>query len=78
VQLIAEDITRALDDAGISARVDPHILRHTCATGMLRRGVNLRVVQEALGHSWICFTTQVQVYTHVVSQDVRRAMGGQC
>lgn len=57
--------------AGIPVRVTPHLLRHTCATEMLRRGVNLRVVQEALGHAWISTT---QGYTHVVNEDLRRAM----
>jgi len=52
-------------------RVTPYVLRHICATEMLRRGVNLRVIQDALGHSWLSTT---QIYTHVVNNDVRRAM----
>jgi len=59
--------------AGLDQSITPHMLRHTCATEMLRRGVNLRVVQEALGHSWLSTT---QVYTHVVNDDVRKAMQG--
>jgi len=53
--------------------VTPHVLRHTCATELLRRGVNLRVIQEALGHKNIS-TSTTQIYTHVVNEDVRRAM----
>ena len=63
---------RYVKTAGLNpSRVTPHVLRHTCATEMLRRGVNLRVIQEALGHKWISTT---QVYTHVVNEDVKRAM----
>ncbi len=52
-------------------RVTPHVLRHTCATEMLRRGVNLRVIQEVLGHKNLSTT---EIYTHVVNEDVRQAM----
>ena len=63
---------RYVDRAGLDPEVvTPHILRHTCATEMMRRGVNLRVIQEALGHKNIATT---QIYTHVVNDDVRRAM----
>ena len=57
--------------AGIPVRVTPHTLRHTCATKMLRGGVNLRVIQEALGQSRVSVT---QDHPHVVNDDVRRAM----
>ncbi|MBD3314622.1 MAG: tyrosine-type recombinase/integrase [Chitinivibrionales bacterium] len=52
------------DKAGIR----PHLMRHACATHMLKNGCNLRIIQELLGHSRL---TTAQIYTHIEKNDLR-------
>lgn len=64
-QGIANIIAQFRKDAGIERHITPHMLRHTVATLLLRNGVDIRVVQEFLGHASIATT---QRYTHVTKE----------
>ncbi|HMG72911.1 MAG TPA: tyrosine-type recombinase/integrase [Pyrinomonadaceae bacterium] len=64
-QGIANIIAQFRLGAGIERHITPHMLRHTVATLLLRNGMDIRVVQEFLGHASIATT---QRYTHVVKE----------
>jgi integrase/recombinase XerD len=48
--------------AAIELHITPHMFRHTFATSLLEADVDIRYIQEMLGHSSITVT---EIYTHV-------------
>ena len=64
-------VKKHLADAGLdSTQYSAHKLRHTAATLMLQNGVDVRTLQEVLGHDHLNTT---QIYTHVDSDELRAA-----
>lgn len=61
-------INRYCKQAGIKQHITPHMFRHSFATYLLEEDVDIRYIQNLLGHSSIVTT---QIYTHVTSKKQR-------
>jgi integrase len=57
----------AVRKAQITKRAGCHTLRHSYATHLLENGINIRVVQELMGHKDVATT---EIYTHVMNKDL--------
>lgn len=67
---IYERVRTHAQKAKIHKPVSPHRLRHTFATHLVKRGVQLVTIRDLLGHRCISST---QVYLHTTAADLRRA-----
>jgi len=64
-------IRRLAELSRSETRITPHSFRHTAATMLLEKGVDIRFVQKLLGHSTISTT---EIYTHVSDQSLRNVL----
>ena len=67
-QSVRNMINRYTTLAGIKQHITPHMFRHAFATLLLEEDVDIRYIQQLLGHSSISTT---QIYTHVTSKKQR-------
>ena len=53
-----------------NGKLTPHGLRHFCASSLYGRGVDLKAIQDLLGHEWLSTTTG---YIHVPAEHIEQA-----
>jgi site-specific recombinase XerD len=70
-QSVRSELRRYSTRTGAARRITPHMLRHTAATLLIERGVDIRFVQRLLGHSSIATT---EIYTHVSDEALRMTL----
>jgi site-specific recombinase XerD len=63
----------ACNRAGVKKEVTIHSLRHSFATHLLENGIDLRYIQELLGHK---SSKTTEIYTHVSNKDLMSGIEG--
>ncbi len=67
--LVHRIVTSNLQQIETLAKVSPHVLRHSFATGMLNNGADINAVKELLGHASLAAT---EIYTHTSFEELKR------
>lgn len=61
-------VTKYVERSGIHKKITPHVFRHSFATLLLESGVDIKYIQDFLGHSTIATT---QIYLHISDEQKR-------
>lgn len=70
-QYVNRQIKEAVKNLGWKKRVSAHVLRHSYATALIKKDVNIVNVSKLLGHSSVKVTS---VYTHTSIDDLKQAV----
>ena len=70
-QSVRSVINDYAEAAGAGMHITPHMFRHTFATALMDENVNIRYIQQLLGHSSI---TTTQIYTHISTNKIRHIL----
>lgn len=70
-QAVRNLVKKYADMAGLEKKITPHVFRHSFASLLLEEGVDIKYIQDFLGHSSIATT---QIYLHTTSSQKKKIM----
>lgn len=73
-QAVRNLVTKYTRLSGLGKNITPHVFRHTFATLLLEEGVDIKYIQDFLGHSSI---TTTQIYLHTTNKQKRKIIATQ-